>query len=74
MFQHSAPKLLAYGGNHTHLKETNIKNILPFAYPFGIGGPKITPKVKVSYELCIQSYMKLSLWQFMEGPTILVMN
>jgi hypothetical protein len=31
-------------------------------------------KVKVSYELCIQLYMKLSLWQFMEGPTILVMN
>jgi hypothetical protein len=31
-------------------------------------------KVKVSFELCIQLYMKLSLWQFMEGPTFLVMN
>jgi hypothetical protein len=31
-------------------------------------------KVKVSYELCIQLYMKHSLQQFMEGPTILVMN
>ncbi len=31
-------------------------------------------KVKVSHELCIQHYMRLSLPQFMEGPTILVMN
>ncbi len=31
-------------------------------------------RVKVSLELCIQIYMQLSLQQFMEGPTILVMN
>jgi hypothetical protein len=74
MFQHSATTLLAYGGTYAHLKEMNVKNILPFAFPFGIGGPKMKRKVKVFYELCIQLYMKLSLWRFMEGPTILVMN
>jgi hypothetical protein len=74
MFQHSAPTLLAYDGTYAHLKEMNVKNILPFAFPCGIGGPKMKQKVKVSYELCIQLYMKLSLRQFMEGPTILVMN
>ncbi len=74
MFQHSAPTLLAYDGTYANLKEMNIKNILPFAFPFNIGGPKMKQKVKVSYELCIQLYMKLSLWQFMKGPTILVMN
>ena len=31
-------------------------------------------RVKVSLELCIQLYMHLSLGQFMEGQTILVMN
>jgi hypothetical protein len=31
-------------------------------------------RVKVSLELCIQVYMRLSLGQFMEGPTTLVMN
>jgi hypothetical protein len=31
-------------------------------------------RVKVSLELCIQVYMQLSLGQFMEGPTNLVMN
>ncbi len=74
MFQRSAPTMLAYGGTYANLKEMNVKNILPFAFPFGIGGPKMKQKVKVSYELCIQLYMKLSFRQFMEGPTILVMN
>lgn len=31
-------------------------------------------RVNVSLELCIQLYMRLSLKQFMEGPTILVLN
>jgi hypothetical protein len=31
-------------------------------------------RVKVSLELCIQLYFRLSLQQFMEGPTILVSN
>jgi hypothetical protein len=75
MFQHSAPTLLAYGGTYANnIKEMSIEKILPFAFPFGIGGLKMKQKVKVSYELCIQLYMKLSLRQFMEGPTILVMN
>jgi hypothetical protein len=74
MLLHSALTLLAYGGTDAHLKEMNIKNIVPFAFPFGIGGPKMKRKVKFSYELCIHLYMKLSLRQFMEGPTILVMN
>jgi ribosomal protein L11 len=74
MFQHSAPTLLAYGSTYATIEEISIKKILPFAFPFGIGGPKMKQKVKVSYELCIQLYMKLSFRQFMEGPTTLVMN
>jgi hypothetical protein len=31
-------------------------------------------KTKVSLEHCIQLYLRLSLKQFMEGPTILVLN
>jgi hypothetical protein len=47
---------------------------LLFAFSFGIGGPQMKQRVKVSLELCIQVYMRLSLGQFMEGQTILVMN
>jgi hypothetical protein len=74
MFQCSAPTLLAYGGTYAKNANMKIENILPFAFPFGIGGPKMEQRVTVSLELCIQVYMHLSLTQFIEGPTILVMN
>ncbi len=74
MFWHSAPTLLAYGGTYAKNADMKIENLLPFAFPFGIGGPTMEQSVKVSLELCIQVYMHLSLGQFMEGPTILVMN
>jgi hypothetical protein len=51
-----------------------IENILPFAFPFGIGGPQLKKRVNISLAVCIKVYMRLSLRQFMEGPTILVMN
>jgi hypothetical protein len=41
MSQHSAPTLLAYGGTYAKNADLKIENILPFAFPFGIGGPKM---------------------------------
>ncbi len=41
MFQRSVPTLLAYGGTYAKNADTKIENILPFAFPVGIGGPKI---------------------------------
>jgi hypothetical protein len=38
MFQRSAPTLLAYGGTYAKNADMEIENILPFAFPFGIGG------------------------------------
>jgi hypothetical protein len=64
---------LAYGGTYANVNDVLIENILPFAFPFGIGGPKMKRRTKVSLELCIL-YLQLSLKQFMEGPTILVLN
>ncbi len=74
MFQRSVPTLLAYGDTYAKNADMKIENILPFAFLFDIGGPKMERRVKVSLELCIQVYMHLSLGQFMEEPTILVMN
>ena len=56
MFQRSAPTLLAYGGRYAKNADMKIENILPFVFPFGIGGPKMERRVKVSLELCIQVY------------------
>jgi hypothetical protein len=74
IFQHSAPILLAYGGTYVNITDVPIEDILPFAFSFGIGGPKMKQRVQVSLQLWIQLYLRLSLTQFMEGPTILVMN
>jgi hypothetical protein len=41
MFQRSAPTLLAYGATYAKIADMNIENILPFVFPFGIGGPKM---------------------------------
>jgi hypothetical protein len=48
-----APTLLALGKTYANNVKMNVENILPFAFPFGIGGPKMKRKVKVSLELCI---------------------
>jgi hypothetical protein len=50
------PTLLALGGTYANNVEMNVENILPFAFPFGIGGQKMKCKVKVSLKLCIQLY------------------
>ncbi len=46
----TAPTLLALGGTYADNVEMNVENIL-FAFPFGIGGPKMKCRVKVSLEL-----------------------
>ncbi len=46
MFQRSAPTLLAYGGAYANIKEMNIENILPIAFPCGISGPKMKQKLR----------------------------
>jgi hypothetical protein len=69
-----APTLLALGGTYANNVEMQVENILPFAFLFGIGGPKMKCRVEVSLKLCIHLYFRLSLSQFMEGSTVLVMN
>jgi hypothetical protein len=73
MLQRSLPTLLVSGGTHANIREMKIAAVMPFLFLFGLGGPDMKQKVKVSEELCIWHYMRLSLGQFMEGPTILIL-
>ncbi len=41
MFQHPTPTLLAYGSTYANVTDVPIENIPPFAFPFGLGGPKM---------------------------------
>lgn len=74
LLNESMPTLLTYGGTYANSQETNIENILPCAFPFGSGGIQAIRPVKISPELVIKHYMRLSLPQFMEAPTILILN
>jgi hypothetical protein len=56
----SAPTLLTYGGTYSNVADVPIETILPFAYPFGLGGPKMNQRVEVSLQLCIHIYMRSS--------------
>jgi hypothetical protein len=74
MLQNKPPQLLVSGGTFANIQEMKIENVLPFSFPFGIGGMNMNRKVKVSDLLCIQHYMRLSLRQFMESQTILLLH
>jgi hypothetical protein len=74
MLRQSKPTLLVSGGTHANAKEMKIFDVIPFSFPYGLGGTDMDRQVKVSDELCIQHYMRLSLGQFMEGPTILLLH
>jgi len=74
MLNDATPTLLVYGGKYANMKELDLENLLPFAFPYGIGTPKQNRPVRVSFEACIQRYMRLAMLQFMRGDVILVMN
>ena len=74
MLQNKPPRLLVSGGTFANIQEMKIENVLPFSFPFGIGGMNMNRRVKVSDLLCIQHYMRISLRQFMESQTILLLH
>ena len=42
------PTLLACGGNYANLKDVGMENFLVNIFPFGVGGPKMRRRTKVS--------------------------
>jgi hypothetical protein len=74
MLKRSAPHLLVSGGSFANTIEMNVEDVLPFAFPFGSGVPKMKRQLKVSTQKCIQHYMRLSLVQFRVSSTNLVLN
>ena len=56
------------------MQEIELENLLPFAFPYGVGNPKQKRPNCVSFKACIQRYMRLKMLQFMRDDVILVMN
>ena len=40
MLNQANPTLLVYGGKYANMKEIELENLLPFAFPYGVGTPK----------------------------------
>jgi hypothetical protein len=74
MLKDEKPTLLVYGGNYMKSSEINVEDLLPFAFPYGLGGPKSRRPTSVSFESCIQRYARLASREFMRGDTILVLH
>lgn len=74
MLNQANPTLLVYGGKYANMAEIELENLLPFAFPYGTGTPKQKRPNRVSFQACIQRYMRLAMLQFMRGDVILVMN
>ena len=74
MMNQSSPTLLTIGGNYAKSKELRLEDVLPFAFPYGMGGPKGARRTRISEEQCLQRYFRLSMRQFMTGDVCLVIH
>ncbi len=72
MMKCSDPTLLTYGGNYANTREINIEDILLILFPYGIGGPKMKRRTRVSMEACFYKYNRVALEAFLRGDAVLV--
>ena len=57
-----------------NMKELKVEDVLPFAFPFGLGGPSCSRQTQISQEACFQRYFRLAMPQFMRGDAIIVLG
>ena len=72
MVNHIAPTVLAVGGNYAKAHKIDVENVLPFAFPWGNGGPNMDKRTTVSTEVCIQRYFRTTMPQLMRGDVVLI--
>jgi len=66
------PQLLVYGGDYKGGRGLLLENVIPTAFPWGLGGPTMPRRTKISIEACLKHYGRLSLDQFMRGDFCLI--
>ena len=70
----SAPTVFVQGGNFAKEHELLVEAILPFAFPYGTGGPKTKHATPILLKTCIQWYFCLAMPQFMTADVVLVLH
>jgi hypothetical protein len=74
MVKQSNPILMLHGGNYAREHEVDLEAVLPFAFPYGMGGPNQKRRTKVSKDKIIKRYTRLAMPQFMTAEVILVLH
>jgi hypothetical protein len=74
LLNRTPPTLLAYGGEYKSGSGLLLEDVLPTAFPFGLGGPRMLRRSAISFENCLAHYGRLSLNQFMKGDFCLIAN
>ena len=74
MLNQGTPTLLVYGEKYVTMTKIELEKLLPFAFSYGIGTAKQKQPNWMSFQACLQRYMRLAMLQFMRGDVILVMN
>ena len=74
LLNRTPPTLLAYGGEYKSGRGLLLEDVLPTAFPFGLGGPRMPRRTATSLEKCLAHYGRLSLDQFMRGDFCLIAN
>ena len=75
LLERTPPTLLAYGGDYKGGRDLRLEDIIPTAFPWGLGGPSMKKRRnKISLELTFAHYGRLSLDQFMKGDFCLLVS
>ena len=71
----AAPTLVIQGGNLAqHKQSSQLENVVLIQFPFGSGGPTLKRRTKISDEVLLRHYLRLSLPQFMRSEFVLLAN
>ena len=74
LFTGKKPTLLAVGGDYANMKELRVEDVLPFAFPYGMGGPGGRRRNPISVECTFQRIFRTAMPQLMEPEPVLVMG
>ena len=72
LLNRAPPTLLVSGGAYKSGRDLLLEDIMPMAFPFGLGGPTMPRRTNVGIESCLAHYGRLANQEFMRGDIQLI--
>jgi hypothetical protein len=74
LLNRAPPTLLVSGGAYKSGRDLLLEDIMPLAFPFGLGGPTMPRRTNVGIESCLAHYGRLANQEFMRGEYQLIIK